>query len=132
MRLVDSDALLEKWKNLSERGRIEFDQVIMCEPTVDAIIVTNRKKHISNFDLYHDDILSNKGGNMNREECENQILEKLKEIKDIAKQYDKADNFYLSLAIRDDYLAASNKYYENKKTPIDVTVIEGKTRHWRV
>ena len=25
---------------------------------------------------------------MNREECENQILEKLKEIKDIAKEYD--------------------------------------------
>ena len=62
MRLVDGDALLEKWKNLSERGRIEFDQVIMCEPTIDAIVVTNRKKHISNFDLYPDDILSNKGG----------------------------------------------------------------------
>ena len=51
MRLVDGDALLEKWKNLSERERIEFDQVIMCEPTVDAIVVTNRKKHVSNFDF---------------------------------------------------------------------------------
>lgn len=132
MRLVDSDALLEKWKNLSERGRIEFDQVIMCEPTVDVIVVTNRKKHISNFDLYHDDILSNKGGNMNRKECENQILEKLKEIKDIAKQYDKSGKFYLNLSISGDYMAASNKYYENIKTPINVTLIDGKIRHWGV
>lgn len=69
---------------------------------------------------------------MNREECENQILEKLKEIKDIAKQYDKADNFYLSLAIRDDYLLASNRYYENKKTPINVTLLAGEIRHWEV
>ena len=30
MRLADCDALLEKWRNLSEKGRIEFDQVIMC------------------------------------------------------------------------------------------------------
>lgn len=51
MRLVDGDALLEKWRNLSERGRIEFDQVIMCEPTVNAIVVTDRKKHVSNFDF---------------------------------------------------------------------------------
>lgn len=51
MRLVDGDALLEKWRNLSERGRIEFDQVIMCAPTVDAIVVTDKKKHISNFDF---------------------------------------------------------------------------------
>ena len=54
MRLVDGDALLEKWNNLSERGRIEFDQVIMCEPTVDAIVVTDRKKHVSNFDFEDD------------------------------------------------------------------------------
>ena len=51
MRLVDGDSLLEKWKNLSERGRIEFDQVIMCEPTVDAIVVTDKKEHVSKFDF---------------------------------------------------------------------------------
>lgn len=56
MRIVDGDALLEKWRNLSKRGRIEFDQVIMCEPTVDAIVVTDRKNHISNFELDHDNI----------------------------------------------------------------------------
>lgn len=32
-RLIDADALLDKWNNLSEKGRKEFDQVIMCEPT---------------------------------------------------------------------------------------------------
>ena len=66
---------------------------------------------------------------MNREECENQILEKLKEIKDIAKQYDKSDKFYLDLTIMDNYMAVSNRYYENIKTPINVALIEGKTRH---
>lgn len=54
MRLVDADVLLEKWRNLSERGRTEFDQIIMCEPTVDAIVVTDRKKHISNIDFDDD------------------------------------------------------------------------------
>ena len=39
---------------------------------------------------------------MNREECENQILEKLKEIKDIVKQYDESDMLYLNLIITDD------------------------------
>lgn len=31
-RLIDADAILDKWNKLSERGRKEFDQVIMCEP----------------------------------------------------------------------------------------------------
>ena len=47
---------------------------------------------------------------MNREECENRILEKLSEIKDIAKQYDKSGEFYLSLFIMDDHLVVSNRY----------------------
>lgn len=68
---------------------------------------------------------------MNREECENKILEKLEEIKDIAKQYDKADNFYLGLTILGNYMSASNSC-ENIKTPINVTLIEGETIHWRV
>ena len=131
MRLVDGDALLEKWRNLSERGRIEFDQVIMCEPTVDAIVVTNRKKHVSNFDLYHDDILSNKGGNMTRYECENQIIEKLKEIISVVKQYDTSKELYLSLAISgDDYMMVSNNYYENIESPINVSMINGRVIHY--
>ena len=70
---------------------------------------------------------------MNREECENQILEKLKEIRAIAEQYDESDKLYLSLTIiGDDYMRANNICYENTKTPINVTLIDGKIRHWRV
>ena len=37
MRLVDGDYLLAEW-NRMKAGRAEFDQVIMCAPTIDAII----------------------------------------------------------------------------------------------
>ena len=33
MRLIDADELLRKWDQLTSRGRIEFEQVIMSEPT---------------------------------------------------------------------------------------------------
>lgn len=46
MRLVDSDELLRKWNELSVRGRTEFDQVIMCEPTVDAILFENDENQV--------------------------------------------------------------------------------------
>ena len=65
---------------------------------------------------------------MNREECENKILEKLKEIKDIVKHYDKSDTLYLNLTIIDDYMQVSNRYYENK-SPINATVIDGRVIH---
>ena len=55
---------------------------------------------------------------MNREECENKILEKLKEIKDIAKQYDKSEEFYLNMTIYEDYMAVNNTYWE-AETPLD-------------
>ena len=41
MRLVDADKLLEKWNELSVRGRTEFDQVIMITSTafdVDKVV----------------------------------------------------------------------------------------------
>ena len=67
---------------------------------------------------------------MNREECENQILEKLKEIKNIAKQYDKSDTLYLNLTIiGDDYMTARNRYYENIESPINVSVVDGRVIH---
>ena len=40
---------------------------------------------------------------MNKKECENQILEKLKEIKAIAKKYDESEELYLSISIHDDF-----------------------------
>lgn len=57
---------------------------------------------------------------MNRKECENQILEKLREIKDIAKEYDKSEEFYLSMSIQDDYMNVNNAYWETE-TPLDAT-----------
>lgn len=55
---------------------------------------------------------------MTREECENQILEKLKEIKDIVKQYDTSEEFYLTMTIRDDGVYVNNAYWETE-TPLD-------------
>lgn len=55
---------------------------------------------------------------MAREKCEEQILEKLKEIKAIAKEYDKSEELYLSMAIMDDYMGANNAFWETN-TPIN-------------
>ena len=60
---------------------------------------------------------------MNREECENQILEKLKEIKDIAKHYDKSKDFYLSMTVVNDYISLNNVYWETE-TPLEITEFE--------
>ena len=35
MNLIDRDALLQKWNNLSSRHKVEFDQVIMDFPTIE-------------------------------------------------------------------------------------------------
>ena len=60
---------------------------------------------------------------MNREECENQILEKLKEIKDIVKQYDKSKELYLSMNVVNDYISLNNVYWETE-TPLEITEFE--------
>lgn len=59
---------------------------------------------------------------MTREECENQILEKCKEISEIVKQYDPTAD-YLSIAIMPDdgYIGVNNNYWENKP-PIDTVI----------
>lgn len=68
---------------------------------------------------------------MTRYECENQIIEKLKEIKDIAKQYDTSKELYLSLAVSgDDYMMVNNYYYKNIESPIDVSMIKGRVIHF--
>lgn len=43
MRLIDADKLIEKWDELSVRGRTEFDQVIMSMPTAYDIDYTLRQ-----------------------------------------------------------------------------------------
>ena len=60
---------------------------------------------------------------MTRIECENQILKKLKEIKDIAKEYDKSEELYLSISIHDDSISINNSYWETE-TPLEVTEFE--------
>lgn len=71
------------------------------------------------------------GLNMTRYECENQIIEKLKEIISVVKQYDTSKELYLSLAISgDDYMMVSNNYYENIESPINVSMINGRVIHY--
>ena len=72
------------------------------------------------------------GGNikMNKKECENKILEKLKEIKDIIKKYDESYELYLNLTIiGDDYMRVNSRYYENIESYINVLVVDGRVIH---
>ena len=57
---------------------------------------------------------------MTREECETLILQKLKEIKAIAKKYDTSKEFYLSITIYEDSIAINNAHWETE-TPLEVT-----------
>ena len=57
---------------------------------------------------------------MNREEREALILQKLKEIREIVKKYDKSEELYLSLTIYDDHVQANNAHWETD-TPINAT-----------
>ena len=67
---------------------------------------------------------------MNKKECENKILEKLKEIKDIIKKYDESDELYLNLTIiGDDYMRVNSRYYENIESYINVLVVDGRVIH---
>lgn len=57
---------------------------------------------------------------MTREECESKILEKLKEIKAIAKHYDTSEKLYISATIYDECVQVNNTYWETE-TPLEVT-----------
>ena len=37
-RYVNADALIERWNNMSVRGRTEFDQEIMVAPSIDIVM----------------------------------------------------------------------------------------------
>ena len=67
---------------------------------------------------------------MNKEKCEKLILQKLKEIKDIVKEYDKSTGRQLSICIMDDYISCSNRYWETN-TPIHFAEFdEGEVIHF--
>ena len=44
MRLIDADALIERWNNMSVRGRTEFDQEIMVASNIDIVRCGECKK----------------------------------------------------------------------------------------
>lgn len=61
---------------------------------------------------------------MNRVECEAKILEKLKEIKKIYKEYN-PNGTHLSLAVVNDCYMFHNSYWDDDfNTPINYTKIE--------
>lgn len=65
---------------------------------------------------------------MTREDCEAKILEKLKEIRDIAKKYDKSSQVHLSMCIiGDDYISIDNT---SKKFHLAVTLMDEEVHHF--
>lgn len=70
---------------------------------------------------------------MTREECEAKILEKLKEIREIVKQYDNSHVGYLDMNISNekDYISVFNcsSAFGIMNTAIDFTVMNGKVYH---
>ena len=71
---------------------------------------------------------------MKREECETLILQKLKEIREIVKEYDDSHEGYLNMVIsneKDDYISVFNDSYISGRmnTVINFTVIDGEVYH---
>lgn len=60
---------------------------------------------------------------MNRDECETLILQKLKEIKAIAKEYDKSKNFYLNMTMIQGSIDINNRYWETD-TPLCIALFD--------
>lgn len=46
---IDADALIERWNNMSVRGRTEFDQEIMVAPSIDIVRCQDCKHWVYNF-----------------------------------------------------------------------------------
>lgn len=55
---------------------------------------------------------------MNRKECEILILQKLREIRAIAKEYDKSEELYISITIYDDSILINNAHWKTE-TPLN-------------
>ena len=51
-RYIDAEALIERWNNMSVRGRTEFDQEIMVAPSIDIVRCKECKRWWGNH--YHD------------------------------------------------------------------------------
>ena len=70
---------------------------------------------------------------MNREECENQILEKLKEIREIVKEYDDSHigALYIEISNKTGYISVynSSSIYGRLNTAIDFSLLDGRVVH---
>ena len=65
---------------------------------------------------------------MNREECESKILEKLKEVRTIFREYDNSDKAHLSMCISgDDYISF---YSPSEEFPLDATLMDEEVYHF--
>lgn len=60
---------------------------------------------------------------MTREECEMLILQHVKEIRDIAKQYDTSKVFYLTMCCINNSIHINNEWWDSN-TPISIGQIE--------
>ena len=60
---------------------------------------------------------------MTREECEVLILQHVKEIRDIAKQYDTSKEFYLTICCINNSIHINNEFWDSD-TPIEIAQIE--------
>lgn len=60
---------------------------------------------------------------MTREECEMLILQHVKEIRDIAKQYDTSKEFYLTMSCINSSIHINNKWWDSD-TPIAIGQLE--------
>lgn len=60
---------------------------------------------------------------MTREECEMLILQHVKEIRDIAKQYDTSKEFYLNMCCVNNSIHINNEFWDSN-TPIAIGQIE--------
>lgn len=60
---------------------------------------------------------------MTREECEMLILQRVKEIRDIAKQYDTSKEFYLSMCCINNSIHINNAWWDSD-TPITIGQLE--------
>lgn len=68
---------------------------------------------------------------MNREECENRILEKLKEVGTIFREYNKNDKAQLSMCIiGDNYITFNSFNNPSREFLLDVTLIDEEVHHF--
>lgn len=69
---------------------------------------------------------------MNREDCENKIFEKLKEVSAIFREYNESEKYHLILSISNDsnynHMSIFNSHTDNKR--IDVALINEEVCHF--